>query len=190
MPWAGDWYLWSLFALHHDVAYFKEPMVCYREHGMSMTSQLTRTQAAACCEEEISIPWEIKRRADAAGFWRVSRHCLGAVSEMYARCAATRRFDMSVPILSLREIEESVRHNTDSEEERNWVHSRVFAKMGSEFYWQGDVASARRFYEAALRASPLMIHVLLKRILLSFGGAGNYLRSVIRSLRLGSCNGH
>src|SRR5688572_8994109 len=26
MPWAGDWYLWCLFALYYDVAYFAEAM--------------------------------------------------------------------------------------------------------------------------------------------------------------------
>src|SRR4051812_2463554 len=34
MPWACDWYLWSLYALHRDVAYFEEPMICYREHEL------------------------------------------------------------------------------------------------------------------------------------------------------------
>ncbi len=33
MPWCGDWYLWCVFALHYDVAYFAEPMVCYRKHA-------------------------------------------------------------------------------------------------------------------------------------------------------------
>jgi glycosyltransferase involved in cell wall biosynthesis len=42
MPWAGDWYLWCVFALYFDVGYFAEPMVCYREHDLSMTSSRTQ----------------------------------------------------------------------------------------------------------------------------------------------------
>src|SRR5262249_9321183 len=40
MVWAADWYLWCLFALSFDVAYFAEPMVSYREHDLSISSSL------------------------------------------------------------------------------------------------------------------------------------------------------
>jgi hypothetical protein len=185
MPWAGDWYLWSVFALHYDVAYFAEPMVCYREHELSMTNQLTRTEAAACCDEEISIPWDIKKRADEAQFVRVSRDCLRAVSELYAKCAATNRFGLGSPVMSLKRFEESLCHNCKNEGERNWVRARVFAEMGNELYWQGDVAAARQFYGAALRLRPLMPRVIAKRLLLSLGRPGSYFRGVIRSLASG-----
>lgn len=60
MPWAGDWYLWCLFSLYSDVGYLAEPMVAYREHEQSMTSKLWRENVAACCEEDVKIPWAIR----------------------------------------------------------------------------------------------------------------------------------
>lgn len=182
MPWAGDWYLWCLYALHTDVGYFAEPMVCYREHGLSMTEQLTRTQAAACCAEEIAIPWDIKKRADAMGLRIVSRDCLRALTLIYAKNLASKRFGLSHPILSLEELEESLRRNAASDAEGNWVRANVLGLMGSEYYWQGDLASAAHFYEEALKIEPLMLGVLAKRALCSLGGTGGFLRTTIRSL--------
>jgi glycosyltransferase involved in cell wall biosynthesis len=186
MPWAGDWYLWCLFALHYDVAYFAEPMVCYRQHGLSMTNQLTATKPAACCEEEIAIPWDIKRRADAAGFRNVSRNCLRAVALIYARHTASKRFGVPHPIVSLDEFEESLQRNTASEDERNFVRAHAFADMASRYYLQGDTASAKRFYEAAFKLNAWAPGVIVKRALLSLGAAGHLLRTMIRLVALRS----
>lgn len=188
MPWAGDWYLWCLFALHTDVAYFCEPMVCYRDHGLSMTNQLTRTQAAVCCGEEIAIAWNIKKRADQAGLRAVSRACLRALCARYAKCAAATRFGLPSPVLSLDDVEESLRRNASSEQEKRWVRARTLAAMASQYYHQGDVASAKQFYEAAFRANPLLLGVIAKRALLSLGAAGDLLRGFIRFLALRATN--
>ena len=56
MPWAGDWYLWCVFALHTDVAYFAEPMVYYREHELSMTTSFMTQNLGACSADDLSIP--------------------------------------------------------------------------------------------------------------------------------------
>ena len=186
MPWAGDWYLWCLFALHHDVAYFAEPMVCYRQHGLSMTNQLTRTKPAACYEEEIAIPWDIKRKADAAGFRDVSRSCLRAVALIYAQHAASKRFDVPHPTLNLDKFEESLQQNTASEDERNFVRAHAFGDMASRYYWQGDTRLAKQFYEAAFRTNPWAPGVIVKRALLSLGTAGDLLRTMIRLVALRS----
>jgi glycosyltransferase involved in cell wall biosynthesis len=185
MPWAGDWFLWCLFALHHDAAYFAEPMVCYREHSLSMTTYLNHEQAQACCEEEIAIPRIIKRRADEAGFRDVSRECRRALAAAYARSTAAKRFGMARPVFTLDQLEASLARNTSSENERNWIRARVYAAMGSEFYWQGDMASAKRFYDEALAMSPWMVETVAKRILLSLGASGTFLRRVLRSRRAG-----
>jgi len=186
MPWAGDWYLWCLFALHHDVAYFEEPMVCYRDHDLSMTNQLTRTQALACCEEEIEIQWDIKNRADKAGFAAMSGACLDAVSHVYATATARKRFGLPTPIMTVDQFEESLCRNTASERERKWLRSSVFAAMGSEYYWQGDIAAAARSYDAALAVNPLQPRVIAKRGLMLLGGAGGFFRNSLRSLALGA----
>jgi glycosyltransferase involved in cell wall biosynthesis len=184
MPWANDWYMWCLFALDHDVAYFDEPMVCYRQHGLSMTVQLTGSKALACCDEEIRICWSFKERADRAGLRDVAREALIAVSEIYARHVATARFGRSAPILTMDDVEESLCRNTGSAAERKLVRARVFALMGSAHYWQGDLASAAACYDAALKIDPFQGSVAVKRALISFGGGGDFLRTMCRSRSL------
>jgi hypothetical protein len=179
MPWAGDWFLWCLFALYYDVAYFAEPMVGYRDHALSMTNQLTQGQAEACCLEEIAIPWIIKTKADEAGFRRESRECLRGVADAYARSVARKRFGRPQPAMDLDHFEASLSRNTPNVRVRNWVRARVYAGIGNEYYWQGDIPLAKRFYQTALRMNPLMAGVLAKRLLLALGGSGHGLRTLI-----------
>ena len=113
--------LWCLFALHYEVAYFAEPMVCYRAHELSMTNKLWKEDVATCCEEDVRIPWAIKQESDAAGFRNVSRDCLDAVAHVYARAIATKRYGMSVPSLTFEQFEDSLCRNTASDSERERV---------------------------------------------------------------------
>ena len=181
MPWANDWYMWCLFAFDYDVAYFDEPMVCYRQHALSMTTQLTLGQAAACCEEEIQICWSFKQRADRAGRGRLAREALRALSEIYARNATYVRFGRSRPILTIDQIDDSLCRYTRSEVERKFVRARVFAQMGSAHYWQGDPVAAAACYDAALGIDPLQVAVAVKRSLISLGALGDFFRVRIRS---------
>jgi glycosyltransferase involved in cell wall biosynthesis len=179
MPWAGDWYLWCLFALHYDVAYFAEPMVCYRTHELSMTNKLFKEDVATCCEEDVRIPWMIKQKADEAGFRAVSRDCLNAVADMYARIIATRRYGMSKPSLTLEQFEESLSRHTSNQRERERVRARAYAGVGNEYYWQAETALAKEFYGRALEKDPWMPAVRIKRLLLSLGKSGDYVRKKI-----------
>jgi glycosyltransferase involved in cell wall biosynthesis len=181
MPWAGDWYLWCLFALFYDVGYFSEPMLCYREHhAQSMTTKLNRESLEACAAEEIAIPWLIWRRAQEAGYFHTEKACLSGVAQTYARVIAGERFrDGSIMDLDL--LEDSLRQNSKSETERKWLRKRIYASVGNEYYWQGDSASAKQFYQMALKKDPWMVTVLIKKLLLSLGKRGDYLRKVIWS---------
>jgi hypothetical protein len=181
MPWAGDWYLWCLFALRFDVGYFAEPMVCYREHELSMTNKLWKEDVVACCEEDVAIPWAIKVKADEAGFRHVSRDCLIALAQIYAKSIALQRYKMSRPSLDLKEFENSLCANSANETERHFVRARVLASLGNEYYWQGDRLLASQFYDSALKMDPRMMKIAAKRLLISFGGPGDYLRKWINS---------
>src|SRR6185437_6795665 len=98
MPWGGDWYLWCSFALISDAAYFAEPMVCYREHQLSMTNLLMDQDLKACSSDDISIPWAIKRKAESAGFQEVVKSCLQAIAGEYARHIASKRYRTSTDV--------------------------------------------------------------------------------------------
>jgi hypothetical protein len=201
MPWCGDWYLWCLFAIHYDVAYFAEPMVCYRKHDLSMTNALWQKSAVACCEEETAVPWGVKRKAEEAGAWDVSKECLDAVGQVYARNIASKRCQVLGSLtlvyarnmapkrcrvlgsLTLEQFEESLCRNCTSETERAWVRGRVWAGLGNEYYWQAEPALAKKYYQMALKKDPWMLSIYLKRLLLSLGKRGDYLRETILSLR-------
>ena len=182
MPWCGDWYLWCLFAIHFDVAYFVEPMVCYRQHDLSMTNTLWQKSALTCCEEETAVPWAIKRRADEAGALDVSRECLNALGEVYARNIARKRWGTSES-LTLQQFEESLCKNCEIEEERARVRARVYAGIGNEYYWQAELGLAKEYYHTALGKDPWMMSVHVKNLLLSLGKRGDYMRRAILSLR-------
>jgi glycosyltransferase involved in cell wall biosynthesis len=176
MPWVGDWYMWCLFALRFDVAYFAEPMVCYREHELTMTKKLWNEDPSVCCKDELAVPWAIKQKADEAGFRNISRNCLVALAQIYARSVATKRYGMSKPALTLQEFEYSLRRNSASETERAWLRARVYAGIGNEYYWQGERLLAKQFYMGALHSDPWIAKVHAKRLLLSLGRPGEAFR--------------
>ncbi|MBW0000518.1 MAG: glycosyltransferase [Verrucomicrobia bacterium] len=184
MPWVGDWYLWCLFALFYDVAYFADRMVCYREqHALSMTDVLHKAKLAACATEEIEIPWLIRKRAQEAGYTRVAKACLSAVAHTYARTLASERYRGSGSFMNLEQFEESLSRNTSDETERDHVRARVYDGIGSQCYWRGELTLAREFYQAALEKDPWMVSAYIKKLLLGLGKQGDYLREAITSFR-------
>jgi GT2 family glycosyltransferase len=184
MPWANDWYMWCVFALDHDVAYFDEPMVCYRRHDLNMTRQLTLGQALACCEEEIDICWRVKQHADRAGLRGVSREALRALSDIYGKNAVSARFGGSHPILTIDQVAKSLCRYASDEPQRKLMRARVSAVMGNEHYRNGDLAAAAACYDAALTIDPLQVSVAVKRALIPFGRPGDVVRGTLRSLSM------
>jgi glycosyltransferase involved in cell wall biosynthesis len=174
MRWVGDWYLWCLFALDYDVAYFAEPMVCYRDHQLSMTSTITGQSVQTrqeCASADISVPWVIRQMMIERGMEGLSRGCLHAAANAYARHADT---------LGIEACEESLCRGTEVEGERNWVRARMSAAMGDISYWQGDLERAKKLYRIGLRRDPAMARVYVKLLLLAFGAHGDRARKLLR----------
>ena len=169
MPYVGDWYLWCLFALFLGVGYFAEPMVCYREHDLSMTNKLMRGDAEKCGAEYVAIPWVIKHKADEAGARDLSRNCLRAVAKLYARSIAARWYEASRWHMTLEQFEASLCRNTVSKAERNWVRARVYAAIADQYYWRKELPLAKQFYLAGLQKDPRMVKVFAKWFLLALG---------------------
>ena len=183
MPYAGDWYLWCVFALYFDVGYFAEPMVCYREHDLSMTNNLMQGNIEKCNAEDVAMPWVIKRKAEEAGCRHLSRDCLHAAALEYVRSTASRRYEASSWYMTLKQFEESLCRNTASERERNWVRAQVYAGIADQYYWRKELRLAKQFYLAGLQKDPRMVKVFAKWFLLALGTPGGYLRAALRSLR-------
>lgn len=183
LPWCGDWYLWCLFALHHDVGYFAQPMVCYREqHALSMTDKLTRESLDACGAEEIRVSWRIHEHAQRLGRQRVLTHTLAGLAHTYARTIAGARYRDASTYMNFEWMEASLKQHAGDEAQRARIRTRVHAEVGNECYWRRDLVSARRHYLKALAMEPWALSVASKALLASFGRPGEYLRRTIVSL--------
>lgn len=176
MPWGGDWYLWAIFAFSYDVGYLAEPMVCYREHEMSMTTKLMSENVAQCSTEDIAMPWIFKRKAEEAGHTQLTRDCLDSAAYEYARRLSKKRYRSADAMMTLPQFEESLCKNTAKESEREFVRAKVYSYAADEYYWQKENALARQFYSRALAKDFWMPKIWAKWLLLSSGGLGSALR--------------
>ncbi len=180
MEWTGDWYLWCLFALFFDVGYFAEPMVCYREHRLSMTKILKDQNSDILALGDIAVPWMIKEKADAAGFTKVSQLCVEALGYIYTRVVVNDNYDFSRS-----EFEDSLCHNTLVRSERTSIRARVYAGIGDDHYWHCRFRAARLFYLRSLAQDPWRANVYVKMLLLACGNFGYIIRHKIRGFREG-----
>ena len=74
LPFATDWYIWCLVALHWGVAYFSEPMVYLRIHEESLTALYTQDHARICIGDEVGtllrVGEEAKQAEQPSLVWR------------------------------------------------------------------------------------------------------------------------
>lgn len=179
MPYAGDWYLWCLFALQFDVAYFSEPMVCYREHELSMTNTLMAKSIEVCYEEDVAIPWIIKKKADASGFHNVSIDSLRGLGYIYGRSMVSERYP-DYPLMTWEFFEKSLDRHTDIQEEKVFLRSQACAAMADEFYSKNDIYNTKEYYKICLNYDPLNFMVRIKKLILVLGRPGKILRNTLR----------
>jgi glycosyltransferase involved in cell wall biosynthesis len=66
LPYAADWYLWIMLAMHSQVSYLAEPMVFSRVHERSLTTQQSREYARICVGDELSVLWQTAHEAELA----------------------------------------------------------------------------------------------------------------------------
>jgi len=179
MPWGGDWYLWCAFALHFDVAYLAEPMVCYRRHDSSMTNVLMQGNIDACYSDDIKIPWIIKKMVDESGSRTLSQECLRAIANEYAQALMGKQYKAADTYIqmTLEQFEHSLGSHTNSLKEKAWVRARAYSGMADRYYGLFDFALARQFYYRGLREDCRMPKTLAKWLLLSCGRVGIELRS-------------
>jgi glycosyltransferase involved in cell wall biosynthesis len=182
--WAQDWYLWCLFALSYDVGYLAEPMVCYRLHDLSFTSNLTQHESIRrCVAADIAVPWMIKQKADEFGLREVSSYCLYGIAKAYGAHLASKQYRSSTSTMTLGEFEDSLYRSTKSEPERNWIRARAFEAMGDTLFGRVDLAAARAAYMRALRGDWRIVKVWAKLFFLLLGPVGRYLRRFIIRFR-------
>lgn len=185
--WGGDWYLWCMFALHYDVAYFAEPMVCYREHDQSYTTLVTGESTLNCIRADIAVPWMIKKCADDLRLRDVSRICLNAIAKEYARHLSGKLYRAGISTIALQDFEESLRANIGTEAEKTWIRNHTlslfYTNNADTHFNREDYHNARALYRIALRHDPQSLRACIKLTLLALGRVGIYIRHFVVFLR-------
>jgi glycosyltransferase involved in cell wall biosynthesis len=183
MEWSGDWYLWSVFALHYDAAYFAEPMVCYRAHNLSMTTTLAQGyDIYKCSAGDLAVPLRLRHRALEAGRPEVAAWCLQAIAEEYSQQVKSKRYQGSIWSLSADQFELSLCRNIPLESEREWIRARVFDALGNRLWLKGDYLRARCYYLQSVSRNPFNLSLYAKLSLVLLRIPGGFLRDFHRHL--------
>lgn len=188
MPYAGDWYIWSLFALYYDVGYFCEPMVNYREHGLSMTNNLKQKNAAILIQDEFAVLWRIREKANGLRLSSVVERCDSNLVDRYVLCMTREVHDLGSFRLSEEQCVASVMENAPNRCLESKLLSRIYALLADECYWQGDRARSLGLYQRSLGIEPNNMNVRIKSFLLKTGSLGVWARSGLLSLRRALAN--
>lgn len=172
MPYAGDWYIWSIFSLHYDVAYLASPMVCYREHDLSMTNKLKRQDARILVEDDLKVLWRMREAASAKPDALLMKRCDAAIVKRYALCIQHEVHGLAEYRMTMEECRDSLRLYLQKPSEVAKVGGSIAASLADEQYWNGQYAEAARLYGLGLQTNPWMPSTWVKAGLLKAGKAG------------------
>jgi len=183
MPFAGDWYMWALFALYYDVAYLSTPMVGYRTHDGNMTLEF-KGRPAALVGDMIRVRWSVYHLARREGMEEVARAFRQSIAHEYAFRTSQTHVVTGSYRMSLDELNASLDEHCQDPRDRAYVLSAVYAALGDLEYEQGAPARARERYDAALRENPLAVRARLKHVLSLLGAPGHLLRAALTAPKL------
>lgn len=183
LPYAGDWYLWCIFALHHDVAYFAEPMVNYRVHDLSMSNIMAQENTGQITSDIMKVPTRIKGAAERLGAAEIVQRCQETMVDHFADCLATRVVRDRKSRATVEEFDAALIQFTPSRVEQTQIRCRVFCGAGDRFCWQQEFADSAMMYRRALKIQPYMPLVWLKLFLLKTGSVGSKMREIFGLVR-------
>jgi len=183
MPYGGDWYLWCVYALHYDVAFFAEPMVNYRVHDLSMSTIMAQKDMSAIFADIIGLPARMRREGERLGDAGIVARCRETIIRQYADCLASKEIRDRKSQISLTDFEESLSRFTDSPEEQREIRFQVFCGAGDRFCWQQALGESACMYRRALVLKPFSLNVWLKLALVNSGAVGARIRNVLGGMR-------
>lgn len=180
LPFAGDWYIWALFALHGDVGYMAEPMVGWRVHANNMTHSFT-SRPAALMRDEIMVLARVRDHARAQGQVAAARVYDDAIVNYYAWRISSGVTPDGRGRMTPEQFDASLEEWCRDDKERRRIVARAHAAFGDVCYETGDVAGALRWYGSALRSGPPNARTLTKYGLLRAGRVGHRVRTLVGS---------
>jgi glycosyltransferase involved in cell wall biosynthesis len=178
LPFAGDWYMWALFALHGDVGYLAEPMVGWRVHEGNMTHRFT-SRPAALMRDEIMVMVRVRDQARATHQDAIARAYDDAIVNYYAWRITYGLTPDGAGRMTPEQLDASLAEWCYDDRERHRILTRAQAAFGDVCYENGDVEGARRWYAAALRSGLPTARTLAKYGLLRAGRAGQCVRALV-----------
>jgi len=184
LPYCGDWYLWCLFALFHDVGYFAEPMAIRSFHEQNMTHFYCKDGIQIYFDNLMAVPARIKEVAKKEGYDAIIESCDVAAASGYLRLVTPPQSGDTVQAsMTVEEFEGALSRSTDEPKTRARVRRYVYAGLGDHYYDRGDAVLALASYHRALRESRGISIVWVKYLLLRMGGAGRFLRGSLSLLK-------
>jgi len=175
LPYAGDWYMWCLFALHYDVAYLAEPMVNYRGHDLSMTNVLRNKNIEILVKDNLNVLWRTMHNARVARYGDVEQMSLKALAYEYARYVTGSKYPGYQ--MAWGDLDESIAALSSSKTEAKEVKARIFVSVGDQYFTCGDIARSQDAYIRALKVKLLLIAAIAKLLILKFGPITRHLRT-------------
>lgn len=185
MPFAGDWYLWCIFAAFYDVAYLSEPMVYYRLHELSMTTQINHNTPRLCAADDVLVLWRLKEFVDKSGDRSLRKAWIRAIANRYALDLYAHLIGRSNRMTQA-DIEASVRRYTQEATLQNKIFARTFIDVGDKFYSTGERSKAKEYYWCGIQLSNKQLMPLAKYWLLCAGPTGAALRKTYLTVRRAS----
>jgi hypothetical protein len=183
LPYAGDWYLWLLFALHFDVAYFAEPMVNYRAHELSMTNFLMTNRDVEALREGFLVLWRIRKEAERLGIPEVVRKCDSCLARLYAQHLAGGVCEGKHYLMTETEMADSLRRHSTNEDEKNRMEAKIWVAAGDRALKQKKFEAAGKHYGRALHYKYFQPAVHARRLLVSTGSFAPGLIHTLAGLR-------
>jgi glycosyltransferase involved in cell wall biosynthesis len=178
LPYAGDWYLWCLFALHYDVAYFARESVTYRIHGSSMTESLLGRDVRVCVADDLKVLWRIKKCIEQAASDGLVEDCRRGLGSYYARYLVSQSYRTALFHFTDEELLKSIREFAADASETRAVLFYAHATAGDLAFRNGGANEARKYTFLALRRRPWLWRLWIKAALLALGKAGKRLRQL------------
>jgi glycosyltransferase involved in cell wall biosynthesis len=183
LPYAGDWFLWCLFALYYDVAYFAEPMVNYRSHELSMTNYLMNRRAALTLREGFSVLWRIRNQAREAGDIKIARRCEYHLARLYGSHLAGGKEGGWTYRLTEEEFEASLLQGNIVGAEQKRIKAGAWVAAGDCKVKRHELAVAGKYYKRALELDRWMVGTRARQLVLRTGAVGIGLIRTFTKLR-------
>jgi glycosyltransferase involved in cell wall biosynthesis len=182
LPYAGDWFLWCVLALHYDVAYCAEPMVAYRIHTASITDRILDDNARICADNDLLVLWRVLREVEKAGARELVRPCMRAIAYEYGRQLLGKRYRGREFRRTEQQCADSINQFAQSNAERQMMTALMLTAAGDQCIQGGAPQRAMTYYERANRVRRTN-STALKLALVRTGRFGAVIRRCAFTLR-------